>query len=101
AGELADDLDRYLGGDPIQARSLNLVSRIAAALERSHYDVQFQAYGNMLLGLAVVMIVTEVCAFFAFDTKQPFGFVLLLNVLRYGGLIGLLLWYRPSGLRPV
>src|SRR5437588_846302 len=35
AAALADDLDRFLNGEPIQTSSLNLMSRVASMLERS------------------------------------------------------------------
>jgi hypothetical protein len=100
ARALAEDLDRYLAGDPITAKSLNLVGRMASLLERSQYDVQFQAYGNTLLGFAVVMFLTEAARFTAYRTGQSLLTVLVLEAVRVGLLLGLLLRFRPSGLRP-
>ena len=51
---LAADLDRYLGGESISARSFNLVERLASTLDRSHYDVHFQAFATMLLWFAAI-----------------------------------------------
>ncbi len=99
AAGLADDLDRYLAGESIGARSLNLVSRITAALEHSHYDVQFQAYGNLLFGFAVVMLAAEIGKWWAFTTRQSLPVVLAVEAGRFAAVGGLLLWLRPTGLR--
>jgi hypothetical protein len=100
AKALAEDLERYLAGESIDARSLNLVGRMVSMLEHSQYDVQFQAYGLMLFGFAIVMFLTEASKFAAFHMGQGLLFNLLLEAVRVGLLIALLLWFRPSGLRP-
>src|SRR5437016_2086844 len=48
ADELARELERFLRGDSISARGSNVMDRLARALERSQYDVEFRAYGTML-----------------------------------------------------
>ncbi|HLW66554.1 MAG TPA: bifunctional serine/threonine protein kinase/MFS transporter [Gemmataceae bacterium] len=57
AGELADDLQRWRNGESIHARSFNLLEMVASNLRRSQYDVQFAAWGSMLLGFAMVLLV--------------------------------------------
>jgi serine/threonine-protein kinase len=52
ARELADELRRYLNGEPIRARSFNLLDRFTRALEHRHHDVEFRSWGNLLLLLA-------------------------------------------------
>lgn len=99
AAALADDLDRYLTGESINARSLNLLSRISSTLEHSHYDVQFQAYGRVLMGIAVVMVLAEVGKFFNLDRRGTLAAMVGIEVLRFGCVGALLLWLRPSGLR--
>jgi hypothetical protein len=100
AQALAEDLDRYLAGESISARSLNLVGRLASALQHSQYDLQFQAYGKMLFGFAAVMLLAETAKFTALDTDQGLLVVLLIEVVRVTLLTLLLLRFRPSGLRP-
>src|SRR5262249_33618149 len=63
AGALAEDLGRFLAGEPIHARSYNVLERLARALERSDRDVEFRAAGNVLLLLAVVVFVAHVWVF--------------------------------------
>jgi hypothetical protein len=100
AKALAEDLERYLAGESITARSLNLVGRMASLLEHSQYDVQFQAYGRMLFGFAAVMFLAEAVKFTGYHTERGLFFVLLVEATRVGLLASLLLWFRPSGLRP-
>ena len=52
AEALALDLERYLSGEAISAKSINWLERVDSALRRSQYDVQFRAYGPMLWGFA-------------------------------------------------
>jgi serine/threonine-protein kinase len=100
ARALAADLDRYLTGEPISARSLNLVGRIASALEHSHYDVRFQSDSLLLFGFALVMFLVEVAKFVALHTGQSLLVVAAIEAARFGSLALLLLMLRPSGLRP-
>ena len=55
AEALALDLERFLDGEPIQARSLNVMDRLAHVLCRSQFDQEFRGYGNLLLFFAVIV----------------------------------------------
>lgn len=59
AGELAEDLRRFLAGEPVQARSINLVGRFASAVGRSQHEAEFKQYGTLFFALAPVMLVPE------------------------------------------
>jgi serine/threonine-protein kinase len=98
AAALAADLERYLAGEPVQARSANLVGRIALALERSQYEVHFQAYGNMLFGFAAAVLLTEAAVTWIVLTHQPAPLLPLTLIVRLL-LLGLLFWaFRPREL---
>jgi tRNA A-37 threonylcarbamoyl transferase component Bud32 len=100
AADLAADLERALAGETIAARSVNLLDRVASALWRSQYDVQFRAFSNMLFAFAIVVLLAEAAVTFAIVTNQP---IWLVPIAQFGrlGLLGLLLWYfRPTGLMP-
>jgi serine/threonine-protein kinase len=100
AEALAADLGRYLAGDPVHARNINLMSRIALVLDRSQYDVQFGAYANMLFGFAAIVLLTEVAVTWIIHARQPPA---LLALTQATGvlLIGLVFWWhRPTELVP-
>jgi serine/threonine-protein kinase len=97
AAELADDLQRYLDGEPIQGRSLNMIDYLTRTLERSQFDIEFRAYGNLMLVFAVIVGVMHVVKFLLMSTHQPYP---LIAVARAGQfvLLALALWLqRPAG----
>jgi eukaryotic-like serine/threonine-protein kinase len=57
---LGRDLRRFLDGEAISARSLNVRERIGKLLERSQHDVEFADYGTMLFWLAGIILATEI-----------------------------------------
>ena len=63
AAALADDLRRFLAGEPIRARSFNVLDRLARTLDRSQYDVDFRTWGTMLLVMAAIVGVEHVVVF--------------------------------------
>lgn len=100
AEELGADLRRFLAGDPVEARGHSVTGRLASALQRSQYDVQFGGYSNLLYGIAVVVLVDQFFAAWVLWTRQPI-FLLPLAHLAQVIAIGLLFWkFRPGGLLP-
>jgi hypothetical protein len=93
--QLADDLERFLTGESISARSLHLVSRLAWTLERSQYAGQFQAYSRMLLAFAAVMSLAEVGMWLALNHHQSLAVVASIQGARFV-LIGLVY----AGMKP-
>jgi hypothetical protein len=77
---------------------LNLLSRVASALEHSQYDVQFQAYSKLIFAFAFIMLVAEAVKGAALRTDQGLWLVLLVEAARIGAVVALLLCLRPSGL---
>jgi eukaryotic-like serine/threonine-protein kinase len=103
AQALADDLERWQGGESIQARSYNLLDRVAAALERSQYDVQFAAWGNMLLGFAVVIGLGHVittAVLLAESSERAVTPVTIIHGVMFFALLVLFWQNRPEGLMP-
>jgi serine/threonine protein kinase len=97
ANHLAEDLERYLHGDPIQARSLNVLDYLGRTLQRSQFDIEFRAYGDLLLIFAVIVGVMHALKFVLMITGQP---QLLIVLARYGQFVLLLValwWKRPHG----
>jgi serine/threonine protein kinase len=55
ARQLADDLERYLSGEPISASTVNLVGRMTRALTHSANDEELQAWGLALVVIGVLI----------------------------------------------
>jgi hypothetical protein len=72
AETLAEDLERYLNGDTISARSINVFDRMTRALERSQHDIEFRAYGNMVLVIAAIVAVAHLLIFFMTVGGPPY-----------------------------
>lgn len=99
AAHLAADLNRFIADEPISARSLNLVQRLARALERDQNAAQFATYGTMFLWLAPLMALPEVLITLIALNDWPqvllpitqfgraFAFVLLVRHYRGGSLL--------------
>jgi hypothetical protein len=100
AAELADDLERYLNGEPIRARSVNLLARVARALERSQHDVEFGQYSTVLYWFAGIVAVLHVVKHFLVVSHQPTPAVLLAQFVQFGSMVFVLWLYRPKGLLP-
>jgi hypothetical protein len=97
---LAEDLERYLNGESIQARSLNVLDRLARTLERSQHDVEFAAYGSLLYWFAFLVGTMHLIKHVLIMTRQPIALVILSQVLQFT-LMGIVFWrYRQQGMLP-
>jgi hypothetical protein len=97
---LAEDLERYLQGEAIEARSLNLVDRLARALDRSQYDVEFRAYGTVLYWFALIVGVIHVVKHFLIANHLSVPWIAGWQTLQFVLMVLVLYWYRPQGLLP-
>jgi Protein kinase domain len=55
AADLAEDLRRYIDGEPILARSVNLIERLNRELHRSQHDAKLRPWGLGLIILGVLI----------------------------------------------
>jgi hypothetical protein len=91
---MAADLDRFLRGEAILARSQNLVQRLARTLERSQADVHFAAYGSMFYWCALVMLVPEILIALTALNEWPVSMLPTWQSLRVVAFLGLFGYYR-------
>jgi hypothetical protein len=63
AGELADDLGRFRAGEPIRARSYNLLQRLARTLDRRHLKIELRTWGNVFLLFVPMALLTHLAVF--------------------------------------
>jgi serine/threonine protein kinase len=97
AAALADDLKRYLDGESIHARSLNMLDYLSRTLERSGFDVEFRSYGNLMLAFAVIVAVTHLTKFVLMVLHQPYSLIAAARVGQFLLLFGALWRQRPRG----
>ena len=95
AGEVALELKRHLSGDSILARGFNVLDRLARSLERSQYDVEFQAYGNMLYWFAGIVFVTHIIKDCLIEWRYPIPCVAAVQMAQFVGMGIVFLCYRP------
>jgi hypothetical protein len=70
AAALADDLDRFLRGEPIVARSAGLVDQVTRLLRHSQVDVNFGAWATLALSVAPIPLVVH-AGVFVFLRQRP------------------------------
>lgn len=63
AEELGEDLERYLKGESITARSFNVLDRLARTLERDAHAADFSTWSSMLLIMAGVVLVEHIAVY--------------------------------------
>ena len=97
AAALADDLQRYLDGDNIQARSRNMLDYLSRALQRSGFDIEFRSYGNLMLIFAAIIATTHFVKFVLMATQQPYALIALARVGQFVLLFFALWVQRPRG----
>jgi serine/threonine protein kinase len=66
AGDLADDLRRYLEGESISARSATVLDHVARALTHTGIDARFRELSRLTLWLAPVPLLFFTAIFFLF-----------------------------------
>jgi serine/threonine protein kinase len=71
AQALADDLQRYLNGEPITARSFNVLDRLLSTLEHSQDFADFSSWSAMLLWFAAIIFVSHLVTFLLIWTDLP------------------------------
>ena len=95
AEELGDDLQRYLEGDSISARSFNMIDRLAHVLERDTHTADFSAWSNMVLVMAAAIFAEHFAVWLLVLFQAP---NIWTNVAR--GLLfvflGVLFWHNRS-----
>jgi eukaryotic-like serine/threonine-protein kinase len=100
ADALGEDLQRYLDGDSIHARSFNVLDRLAHILERDTHTADFSAWSAMVLAMAAIVGIEHFGVFVLILTGQPPVWITLARLLQFV-LLGALFWYnRGSRLLP-
>jgi serine/threonine-protein kinase len=100
AREFAADLERYLAGESISARTVNLLDRLARTVGHSSIGTEFHNWGNLLLCIGVVIFACHTATFIGTQVGLPFWFRWITGGLQCV-LIGVAFWrHRPGRLLP-
>jgi eukaryotic-like serine/threonine-protein kinase len=100
AEELGEDLQRYMNGDSIHARSFNVIDRLTRVLERDTHTADFSAWSSMILVMAAVVGLEHVGVYLLMATGQPSYYITTARLLQFL-LLGYLFWHnRGSQLLP-
>ena len=100
AEALAADLDCYLAGESISARSFNVLDRLARTLERSQSMAEFHTWGQMLVLFGLIIFVGHLATWLLLKTHLPHGYAWLPRAGQFL-VMALVFWsYRRSALLP-
>jgi serine/threonine protein kinase len=100
AEALADDLTRYLNGDPIQARASSVLDWLTRTLDRSHHDVAFHTWSTMVLLMAAVVVAEHVAVFVLLQTDQSPWLVTAARTCQFVAIAALFWHNRGTRLLP-
>jgi hypothetical protein len=100
AEEMAQDLERYLNGETIRARSLNVMDRLARTLERDLIGGEFHSYAAMLLLFAAVIFLESVAMFVLLRLRASPGWLTLTRFAQFPVLALIFVRYRAPNLLP-
>ena len=100
AEELAVDLQHYLEGESINARSFNVLDRLTRTLERDTHTADFSTWSSMVLVMAAAVGAEHLAVFWMVLADQPRAFIMAARGSLFV-ILGLLFWYhRRSQLLP-
>jgi serine/threonine protein kinase len=99
AAALAEDLQRYLNGEHVTARSINILDRISRTLAHSQHDKEFRGWGLGLMLFGVIIFVCHLCTSLLLQAGQPKEISYWVPRLVEFALLGVVLWcYRTQSL---
>jgi serine/threonine protein kinase len=101
AEALAQDLQSFLDGNSITARSFNVIDRLTRMLDRSQHDADFTTWSAMVLWMAGIVGLQHALIFLFMSVEAPRWLILSARTLEFV-LLGCLFWYnrRKSRLLP-
>ena len=100
AGELADELARFMAGEAVLTTRAGLMDKVAGALDRVQIQERFATDGNMLLALAPVMLLTEVWITYVALSGWPSYYIAAAQFARLFFFAGLIGHFRGWKIRP-
>ena len=100
AEALAEDLTRFLNGEPIVAVASNVLHRLARTLDRSQHDTEFQNWGTMLIFFGFIFLIGHVATFLVIFSNQSIGMLWLSRGVELFSVLAVFMRFRPRTLMP-
>jgi hypothetical protein len=101
AKALAEDLERYLNGEEIKARSVNILERLTRTLAASQYDKEFRSWGVGLILMGAIIFFCHAAVSLLLDMGDSETTAFWIPRVVQFALLGLVLWrFRPHSLWP-
>ena len=100
AEQLVADLQHFLSGEPITARSLNLLQRVAWTIDRNRDFREFTQYSRLFFVFAAILFVVEMLSYKLFLDRASVGLFAFVQSLRLVLFLLALSHYRREGLLP-
>jgi serine/threonine protein kinase len=81
AGELADDLQHFLDGEPITAHSRTLMEQLTRTIGHSSVDARYRSWGNVQLLVAPAPVFSQLLLWVLFRDWPAYPVICLLVIL--------------------
>jgi hypothetical protein len=100
AAAVAEDLERWLRGETIHARSFGVIDRLAWSLEHSGYDAEFGSYAAVLYWFAAIIAVVHLGKHLLVQYHAGLGYLLGAQFVQLGLMAVVFAAYRKQGVMP-
>ncbi len=101
AAELAEDLERFVAGDPIHATSINLLSRMSRAVGQSRNEEHLRGWGLALIGIGFTIFGAHAWMFLMMLREgDALSVYWIPRIVMFGILLTILLLVRRRNLFP-
>jgi hypothetical protein len=102
AAALAEDLDRFLNGEPVAARKMTLVDQMVRLLGHSQLDADFGGWAKLTFWMAPLPLLIHALVFAFFQNEPEYPLVALgVSMTMIAGLLYWLIFRRRGTLRGV
>lgn len=101
ARELAEDLRRFVAGEPIHARAMSLWGRVTRAVGQSRHVSHFRHWGATIIGFGVVVFLAHaVMQWIAWSSYDSWWLMLSPRGVMFVVLLVMLRWSRAGSMLP-